>query len=171
MKLCVWKVSAAYYDQFNHRARASGGIVCVWVRAGAESDVRRSVSHRRVMGWMVGVLFVGAVTSVSQNTSSFFYMQTPLFGAPQMKPQISCNLKLFTHKKWTHCCSVVRCGLGLRVWRSTAAYNEATHTLRVFCARCGERENKGLGLNYSPAAAAGRAFYSLGAAAAAFQLL
>jgi hypothetical protein len=76
------------------------------------------------------------------------YMQTPLFGAPQMKPQISCNLKLFTHKKWT----AWWCGLGLRACLAQQQHNEATHTLRVFCARC--RENKGLGLNYSPAAAA-----------------
>lgn len=87
------------------------------------------------------------------------YMQTALFGAPQMKPQISCNLKLFTHKKWT-LLGGRWCGLGLRACLAQQ-HNEATHTLRVFCAR--RRENKGLGLNYSPAAAAGRQSVLLGA--------
>jgi len=72
-------------------------------------------------------VFVSAVTSVRQKHPLSLYMQTSLFwqhGAPQMKPQISCNLELFTQK--------------MDAKFACLPHNEATHTYYVYA------ENKGL---------------------------
>lgn len=123
--------------QFDQRA-SLGALFAFCARA--ESDVRRSLGEFLIVAWWaerlngIYMCVVCWCCDICQPKYILLllYMQTLLFGAPQMKPQISCNLKLFRHKKWTRCCCCGWCGLGLRVWRSTA-HNEATHTLRVFC--------------------------------------